>query len=554
MPQIVTKSILSISFIVALFLLLVWSSNSTELIITSSPKTKQALKPELYYAQAGEPLSETKKIVGAIVSSGNFLFKLPYPFTSIDVIRYDPTKKFTATVEITAITLIEKEWFKENTYTIPLKHFTPLHQLDKYTTTKDKITFQTTGSDPQLSLDPKPILVSSSYLNHLHHLIISLMIYIIVISLYRLSQKSDQDESTHAKLILYALFFAFSTFKVLYYKENVHFSHPVNELTHLSHTQSNIIPTPEENSILNTQKEENCLEHSPLYYHVMNFVYTNHYSPCYNVQNFRELSATLLVVSYLILLIIMFQTKLSLLSHVVYLTLVTSIPMYAYLETATTGDALGMLAVALFMYTLQKILQHHYHTSTYLLLGLSILIGFLSQFTITVLMGFTGILFLLYVWSTKYPLQTTKMKFSLLILLLLPILSYALMSLDWLEKMLHTMQGEWLSLFILLLFAFFALFSQCNEKVKTYCVLGKVTFIALLTLFSIYSLFSYQINLYSDFIGELQIKYTLPFLASFAIMASIFVDKMNKSFWLSVLILFICIQTLYSDFFYFLQL
>jgi hypothetical protein len=611
MPQIVTKSILSISFIIALFLLLVWSSNSTELTITSSSKTKQALEPELYYAQAGEAFSETKKIVGIPVSNEKFLFKLPYHFTSIKSMRYDPTKKSGDSLKITTITLIEREWFKESIYTIPLQHLTPLYHINKFTPTNNQTTFQTIGDDPQFSLDSKPTLVSSSYLSHLHYLIISFILYIILISLYRLSQKSDQGESTHTKLILYALFFAFTTFKVVYYKDNVRFSHPPDELAHLSyihhvHTHSTIIPKYEESYILNRQKDGNYLSHPPLYYHIMNLAYNTNYSIRYNVKHFRELSATLFILSYLILLIVMFQTKLSLLSHLVYLTFITSIPMYAYLGGAITNDTLGILAAALFIYILQKILQHHYHTSVYLLLGLSIFIGFFSKLTVAMLMGFAGILFLLYVWRTKYPFQITKMQVSLIALFLLPILYYQLYIIfqynslmpslpvthpelylkshfyipvehrqqltpwAWLERMLHYIQGGWfgihshhsvtkesplgfLGLLVLHFFALVALFSKCDEKEKAYCLLGKLTLTALFIVLFIQYLFSYQTHLNSGYMSGLQPRYVLPFLAAFAIMASIFVEKMNKSFWLTIVILTICIHAIYSDFFYFLQ-
>ncbi len=103
------------------------------------------------------------------------------------------------------------------------------------------------------------------------------------------------------------------------------------------------------------------------------------------------------------------------------------------------------------------------------------------------------------------------------------------------------------------IFAIMALFIKCQDDKKSYCVLGKLSLLALFSVMAVQVTFSYTAHLHSGYTGGLQVRYLLPFMLAFAIMASIFVDRFRKIFFFNILIIVLCIQALYSDFFYFLK-
>jgi len=103
------------------------------------------------------------------------------------------------------------------------------------------------------------------------------------------------------------------------------------------------------------------------------------------------------------------------------------------------------------------------------------------------------------------------------------------------------------------LLAIVSLFLPCKEAQKNYCLIGKFTLLALFGVLIVQYFFSYKAHLHSGYMGGLQPRYLLPFMFSFAIMASIFVERFRKIFIFNIFIILICIHALYSDFFYFLQ-
>jgi hypothetical protein len=608
MPKIVSKVLFALIIIALLFIILVWFHNSTLLTVTLSSKPAKKIAPELYYAGEHEVFSEDKKITPKTLKSGQLLFSLPQ-FDTIRLLRFDPAKQAIA-LEMSAMTLVVKHWFKETHYKIPFTYYTPLDQIESYRLKSNKVTFKTVGDDAKIALTLPPKEVSASVVWHADYFMVALIGYLILLSLFRLYKTETFDTVLTMKLMLYGLFFALSIFKVVYYKENVRFHQPPDELAHLSYiahvqTHDEMIPKYEESYILNQPKVGNYLSHPPLYYHLMHLVHNDNFSFRYNAGNFRDLSATLFILSYFILLLLMFNAKVSLLTHLVYLTVITSIPMYAYLGGAITNDTLGMLGGALFFYALQKLIREEYTNTTYFLLGLSLFIGFFSKLTVAMLMGFAGILFLLYIWRHKVPFKLTKVQLGIFILFFIPILYYQihillhyhtimptlpvthpefylnshfyipeeqrnyLTPLEWLERMKNYIYGGWfgihshysitketllgfIGLFVLHIVALIALFMKFDKQVNAHVVLGKLTLIALLMVFVIQYIFSYNTHLNTGYLGGVQPRYLLPFLGGFAIMASLFVNKMSQSFWMSIVVIALCIQAIYSDFFYFL--
>jgi hypothetical protein len=113
--------------------------------------------------------------------------------------------------------------------------------------------------------------------------------------------------------------------------------------------------------------------------------------------------------------------------------------------------------------------------------------------------------------------------------------------------------SEYIGILLLHIMAFATLFLKCPKKYKVYCTLGKITLLSLLFLMIIQYFFSYKSHLNSGYMGGLQPRYLLPFMFSFAIMASLFVERFRQYFLFNIFIILICIHAIYSDFFYFLQ-
>ena len=143
---------------------------------------------------------------------------------------------------------------------------------------------------------------------------------------------------------------------------------------------------------------------------------------------------------------------------------------------------------------------------------------------------------------------------------------------QWFDRMIHYIQSGWfgihshhsfghptwhgyIGLLLLHIFAIISFFIPCpkTENSTSHCLLGKFTLIAVFMVLLVQYIFSYKTHLNSGYLGGLQPRYLLPFMFSFAIMAAIFVNRFaSRSFILSVIVIALCIQAIYSDFFYFL--
>jgi hypothetical protein len=136
--------------------------------------------------------------------------------------------------------------------------------------------------------------------------------------------------------------------------------------------------------------------------------------------------------------------------------------------------------------------------------------------------------------------------------------------------MLHYIQGGWfgihshhsfghaqwigvLGLVILHIMAILAFFMPSKASQKTFATIGRMTLFALFGVLVIQYFFSYQSHLNAGYLGGLQPRYLLPFMFSFAIMASLFTERFKAYFFFNIFIIAVCLHALYSDFFYFLQ-
>jgi hypothetical protein len=568
------------------------------------------LYPQVYFADTtGKGYSETNSCKAYKTDNSQYYFRLPL-LEKIAYMRFDPAigkKK----IRIRKIIIIKDHWFKRDYYYIPLNALSPASQITDFQQSEQDISFKTTGKDPQLNIRFQPKLTDRYTIIHLDLLLISVLMYLIFTYLYHLYKTEEIHNALSAKLILYTLFFSFMLFKVMYYKDHVRFSYPPDELAHLSyishvHQQHDFIPDYRKMVMINNKHAGNYLSHPPLYYEIMNFVYDPHLSAKGNVDNFRSFSILIYILAFMLILYLGFSARLGILGDFVFLTLLTTIPMHAYIGASISNDTLAILGAAIFILGLKKLLENSGTTATYLLLISGTMIAYFSKLTAAILIFFAVLFFLVYMVFSRKWIKVTKKQWGILLAAMIPILYYQLSiileyhalvptfnvthpqqylaspfyvpeafrqhlsHLEWLKRMLHYIEGGWfgihshhsfvkanifgyLGLLILHLLAIVSLFLPCKEIQKNYCLIGKFTLLALFGVLIIQYFFSYKAHLHSGYMGGLQPRYLLPFMFSFAIMASIFVERFRKIFIFNIFIILICIHALYSDFFYFLQ-
>ena len=612
MPNITHSIKLGLSFILSTLLLvavILFLRNGSTMIIGMDTPNNTLLSPQIYFANTSEGFSGKRTTKSFKNRNNNYYFNLP-KLDTIQQIRLDPHNQ-KSEINLHQITIVKYEWLKRSVYRLPLEHFKPVHQIENYHKNNKTVVFTTIGNDPQLHIDFNIQKISKTKHFPLYQLLLSMLITSILFYLYHIYRTLKLDDLLSAKLILYALFLLFAFYKVSYYKEHVKFAYPPDELAHLSYIQyvhthpSEFIPHFKEMVMINNQKAGNYLSHPSMYYELMDVVYDETKSIIHNVQNFRDLNMLLFMASFLLLLYLGFSSSLGILGHFTYLSVITSIPMSAYLGGSITNDNLAVLGGMLFILGLKRALEERYDNLTYFILAMGIFIGYFSKLTVAILIFFALILFFIYTYLLKNSFKISKLQVSMLALFALPVLAYQfyifdyfhalvptfnvthpeeylksgfyvpeeyrhyLTNLEWLDRMkryviegwfnMHSHHSlikssiiEYSGLFILHILAIIALFFKCKESPKTYCILGKIGLISLILLMVVQYIFSYKAHLSSGYMGGLQPRYLLPFMFSFAIMASIFVERFKSIFLFNIIIILLCIHALYSDFFYFL--
>ena len=612
MSKIIKYFIISSLLLFINYYLLLITSQNTIMTVSMSNEQNNTLKTQLFYTKNDFSFNEKDSVKTFNIQNKIYSYALPL-LENIQNIRFDPSNS-KQQITIKKIKIIENTWITTKTYLIPLKEIEPLYDIENLIVNQHGIKFNVTGTDPQIkiNLPKKPSEIIHKF--HLYTFLISLLILIIIFYLYFLYKTEIFDDKLSAKMILYSLFFFFAVFKVSYYTEHVNKFYPPDELAHLSyieHMYSNpgLIPKFETMRTLNNKDAGLYLSHPPLYYHLMLIAYDTTYPIMsdINIKNFRNLNNIIFIFTFMLILYLSFSTKVSLLSHLVYLSIVTSIPMYAYSGASITNDNLAILGALIFILGLKRMMLLQYSNLTYFILGLGIFISYFSKLTVAILIFFAAIFFILSLYQDKKKLQISTLQLAIILTFLLPIFYYQIhifttyhsimptfnvtypqqylksvfytpeelrlhyTPIEWLERMKEYVIGGWfgihshhsfikesflgyLGLLILHFFALISLFLKCsNDKLQLFCRIGKITLLSLIMVLIIQYLFSYKTHLTSGYMGGLQPRYLLPFMFAFAIMASLFVERFKQYFVFNILIIIICVQVLYSDFFYFLQ-
>jgi hypothetical protein len=278
--------------------------------------------------------------------------------------------------------------------------------------------------------------------------------------------------------------------------------------------------------------------------------------------------------------------------------------MHAYVGGSISNDTLAIFGGILAIIAIKRLIDKNFNTTTYIILALGIFISFFAKLTAALLVFFALIYYILYILIKKERLIIKKRDIAILILFLIPILYYQvsimlnyhaitptynvthpeaflkssfytepkyrqhLTALEWAQRMLHYIQGGWFGihshhsfghskwsgvfgLVLLHIVAIVALLLKCKDG-NSFCKLGNITLLALFSVLVVQYLFSYKAHINNGYMGGLQPRYVLPFMLSFAIMASVFVQRYQKYFWFTIFIIGIALQAIYSDFFYFL--
>lgn len=603
-------ALLHFAAVLALYLLLILAlDNRTTLILQMSAQNSASLQPEIYYTREGEPFTDAKMISSEKRNGTLYYFTLP-PFDSFNYIRLDPTKKRQKITIDNDILIVTSHWFTKQVFKADIKKAQPSYQIAHYSITKNGIAFETTGNDPQLNLNLSHTLLYSTKDYHIERALLALILYLSILFLYKTFKGTAPNNYIVSKLILYALFLSLSFLKVNYYKEHVRFIYTPDVVAHFSYVRDmtvepTLIPEFEHMYMVTNKNAGNYLGHPPLYYLLMSLAYDNKSTSVRNMDHMQSVNMMLFLLSMLLLCYMVFKSNMPILGHFTYLSIIVSIPMHAYLGAALTNDNLAFLGGVLFLAGLKRFIDKE-DMAGYVLLLAGIFIAFFSKLTAALLIFFALVYLLGYYYKKRSLPHLNRWHIILLVLTAVPIVLYQLHILfhyhaiiptlnvthpqeylhsvyyipeekrhymtfgQWLELYWHGIQSGWfgihshhslykhhisgyIGLFALHIMALVALFFPCNERERALCITGKLALLALFSVALIQLLFGYKTHLHSGYTGGLQPRYLLPFMVGFAIMATIFVNKFNKSFLFTIAVIILCIHAIYSDFFYFIQ-
>jgi len=588
-------SILFALFTTIIYTIFLYLNNGNKIVINID--SSRDIKPKIYYS-LNEAFNEKDTISEFKREVNSYIFKIPKS-ANINKIRFDVTSKSNVNITLNSILLTKKKWFKSSVYKIDLS-IIQSNQIKNLIQKSKSISFNTTGNDPWILLDYKPQKIYSINNFYPIYLILSIIISTIILYLINIYKSYDFNDNLIAKIILYSLFLAFISFKAYYYKDNVHFGYPPDEIAHYEYTKyvdKNLEFIPK------FENMNHYLAHPPLYYDIISLALNDHKDINTNVNSARTLSMLIYIFSVILILYLGFSSKLTILGDFVYLSFISSIPMHSYIGGSISNDTLAILGAIVAIIGLKRLLEKDYSTTAYLILAIGIFISFFAKLTAAILLFFAIIYYIIYLLVNKKMPKFKKVDIVILMLFLTPIIYYQvhimltyhaitptfnvthpkeflksnfyippehrvhLSAIEWLERMWHYIHSGWFGihshhsfghekwsgvfgLVILHIIAVISLLFNCKEN--NFCKLGKITLLALFSVLVVQYLFSYKAHIHNGYMGGLQPRYVLPFMFAFAIMASTFVEKFKNSFWFSILIIAISIQAIYSDFFYFL--
>ena len=606
----IKKIIIHATLLLGLFLLIVGAFNNEKRTLVLVMECARAGEAQIYFRGENENYRESKSAFQSKISGKYQYFKLPQG-EKIDFLRIDPMSS-QGSVVIEDIFLMENVWFKEKIYEISIQSLQPLHMIDDFHCKGDDVYFSSSGDDPYLEVKCYPELKESITNFRISYLVICLLFYFLLFYLVKIYGRAALDVEEGAKLLLYSLFFALFVFKLFYYLKVVKFGFPPDEtahyyyIDHLRNTKALIPEFADMRSFYNDELIVNYLCHPPLYYYLVSFMAGREFFFLDQIGALRNASAIISLISYLICVGIVFREKLNLASHFTYLTFITSIPMFAYLGASINNDNLAILAGALFLLGVKKILENSDNNNAFSLLLTGALLAFFAKLTAAILVFVAALLTVFYLYKDKQRISFSRDKVIIVFLgmvlvcayqwtifhryhSILPTLGarnpeyfkqsiffipeakrYYLNVYDWFLRFLHYMQKGWFGiqshhcfyktgiweisgLLILHLCAFLSIFMPFRDSHKNFYKIGRIGVLAMFVVGLIQFFYSYVGHLRTGYMGGLQARYLLPLMPSLGILASLLVERGRKNILFWLLLVCINIHAIYYDIFYFMK-
>ena len=617
MISFLSKSFLFVFITIAVYLSQIGPYSDYALTFKLVSHEDKIPKIDIFYAVNKDSYTPHQMLQKRNTQNNRYTYRLQHIEKS-HFLRLDPSRG-KGIYSLSEVKIIEKQWLSQYVYTVPLESIKSIQYINPIKKSKKSLKFEVTDEDPQFQIELQDGFKNLAlekrslfYRPFLDKFLISILLTIILFMLFYIFKSINKYNRfyTITKLFLYTFFFIFAIVKTSHYINTVVAFHPPDESQHLAYVkylhQNNSVVIPKFEDMRNLYDTGySYLGHPPLYYHILNFAFNKDVTTNRNLPLFRYISSLIFLLSFLLLLYLGWIARLRLIGDIVYLSLLSSVPLLAYLGASINNDNLAFLGASLFFVAFFHLVNKQYTNTTYTILGLSIFIAYFAKLTVVIFIFLTLFFYLLYLLYKKTMIKINILQIIILACFASPILYYqwhifseyhALMpgfkvthpeaflkspyyveetkrvylsAYEWFERMsLFSFVGwfniqshhyffksnwiDYIGVVSIHLLAIFSLFVTCEEKYKTICIVGKITLLAFMSVFIVQYFFTYANHIKHGYMGGIQSRYLLPFLGAFAIMSSVLVNKFSKNIWLNILVIILCIHAIYSDFFYFL--
>lgn len=158
----------------------------------------------------------------------------------------------------------------------------------------------------------------------------------------------------------------------------------------------------------------NYLGHPPLYYQIMRLsggIAVNNNIVTVNMFNLRLFNMGISALSMLLIFYLGYsRIGKSRLMHLLYATIVVSVPMLSYVSAGINDDNLSLLCVTIFIFGLIRFSEHKQNYLTFALISVGVTAAFLTKFTAGTIIAFSLVFFLLFYLIKNKNLNFLKTK------------------------------------------------------------------------------------------------------------------------------------------------
>lgn len=226
----------------------------------------------------------------------------------------------------------------------------------------------------------------------------------------------EKDNHKILYFLIYIIFFLYFVSKVDFYEnyvggfpdENAH----IGYVAYMS-MEKQLIPNFENMKNINFIDESefvfssnsiNYLCHPPLYYVILSFFsefYMTDDSFYINIQNLRIVNQVIVYIGISIAFFLGFSYFNNLYIHILYASIITNIPMFAYSTAGINNDSLSFTGLTLFLFSSLNLLKNRNSYSSYFLFACSIMIIALNKVTTSVIVLLSIIMYLCNIYKKE---------------------------------------------------------------------------------------------------------------------------------------------------------